>query len=112
MGDFILRGVKSPGVSREKSWGFNPRVKQCQAVAPGEVVGTAQEAKNVAHRIMVPPNFRGGKVAQLKEGTFKVDEVVVQLDNGEQVKLVQTWPVRKARPVRARLMSTIPMATA
>src|SRR5437016_10459279 len=60
---------------------------------------------------MVPPNFRGGKVAQLEEGTFKVDEVVVQLDNGEQVKLVQTWPVRKARPVRERLMPTIPLIT-
>src|SRR5205809_1110023 len=111
MGDFILRGVKSPGLTREKSWRFNPRVKQGQAVAPGEVVGTVQEAKNVEHRIMVPPNFRGGKVAQLKEGTFKVDEVVVQLDNGEQVKLVQTWPVRKARPVRERLMPTIPLVT-
>src|SRR5207244_2210316 len=66
MGDFILRGVKSPGLTREKSWRFNPRVKQGQAVAPGEVVGTVQEAKNVEHRIMVPPNFRGGKVAQLK----------------------------------------------
>src|SRR5205809_925977 len=111
MGDFILRGVKSPGLTREKSWRFNPKVKQGQAVAPGEVVGTVQEAKNVEHRIMVPPNFRGGKVAQLKEGTFKVDEVVVQLDNGEQVKLVQTWPVRKARPVRERLMPTIPLVT-
>src|SRR6266704_4367654 len=111
MGDFILRGVKSPGLTREKSWRFNPKVKQGQAVAPGEVVGTVQEAKNVEHRIMVPPNFRGGKVAQLKEGTFKVDEVVVQLDNGEQVKLVQTWPVRRARPVRERLMPTIPLVT-
>jgi len=111
MGDFILRGVKSPGLTREKSWKFNPKVKQGQAVAPGEVVGTVQEAKNVEHRIMVPPNFRGGKVAQLKEGTFKVDEVVVQLDNGEQVKLVQTWPVRRARPVRERLMPTIPLVT-
>src|SRR6266550_3410188 len=111
MGDFILRGVKSPGLTREKSWRFNPKVKQGQAVAPGEVVGTVQEAKNVEHRIMVPPNFRGGNVAQLKEGTFKVDEVVVQLDNGEQVKLVQTWPVRRARPVRERLMPTIPLVT-
>src|SRR2546422_4506435 len=99
MGDFILRGVKSPGLTREKSWRFNPKVKQGQAVAPGEVVGTVQEAKNVEHRIMVPPNFRGGKGAQLKEGTFKVDEVGVQLGKGTQVKLVQTWPVRRARPV-------------
>ena len=111
MGDFILRGVKSPGLTREKLWRFNPKVTQGQAVAPGDVVGTVQEAKNVEHRIMVPPNFHGGKVAQLKEGTFKVDEVVVQLDNGEQIRLVQTWPVRKARPVRERLMPTIPLVT-
>src|SRR5437773_1869055 len=30
MGDFILRGVKSPGLTREKSWRFNPRVKQAR----------------------------------------------------------------------------------
>src|SRR2546422_5362345 len=60
---------------------------------------------------MVPPNFRGGKVAQIREGTFKVDEVVAQLDNGEQVKMYQTWPVRRARPVKDRLMPTIPLVT-
>ena len=111
MGDFILRGVKSPGLTREKSWAFAPKVQPGQAVGPGEVVGTVQEAKNVQHRIMVPPNFRGGKVAQIREGTFKVDEVVAQLDNGEQVKMYQTWPVRQARPVKDRLMPTIPLVT-
>ena len=111
MGDFVLRGVKSPGLTREKSWAFAPKVQPGQAVGPGEVVGTVQEAKNVQHRIMVPPNFRGGKVAQIREGTFNVDEVVAQLDNGEQVKMYQTWPVRRARPVRDRLMPTIPLVT-
>jgi len=111
MGDFILRGLKSPGLTRDKTWKFAPKVKQGQSVVPGDVVGTVQEAKNVEHRIMVPPNFRGGKVVQLKEGSFKVDEVVVQLDNGEQVKMHQTWPVRKARPVKERLMPTIPLVT-
>ncbi|HYT17284.1 MAG TPA: V-type ATP synthase subunit A [Thermoplasmata archaeon] len=111
MGDFILRGVKSPGLTREKSWAFAPKVQPGHAVGPGDVVGTVQEAKNVQHRIMVPPNFRGGKVAQIREGTFKVDEVVAQLDNGEQVKMYQTWPVRRARPVKDRLMPTIPLVT-
>src|SRR6266571_4379702 len=111
MGDFILRGVKSPGLTREKSWAFAPKVQPGQTVGPGDVVGTVQEAKNVQHRIMVPPNFRGGKVAQIREGTFKVDEVVAQLDNGEQVKMYQTWPVRRARPVKDRLMPTIPLVT-
>src|SRR5213594_4527011 len=97
MGDFILRGLKSPGLTRDKTWKFAPKVKQGQPVGPGDVVGTVQEAKNVEHRIMVPPNFRGGKVSDVREGTFKVDEVVCRLDSGEQVKLVQTWPVRRPR---------------
>src|SRR5947208_9163666 len=62
MGDFILRGVKSPGLTREKSWRFNPKVKQGQGSAPVEIVGTGEEAKNSGHRIMVPAAFRGGKV--------------------------------------------------
>ncbi len=111
MGDFVLRGVKSPGLSRDKAWKFAPRVKSGQSVGPGDVVGTVQEAKNVEHRIMVPPNFKGGKVADVREGTFKVDEVVARLDSGEQVKLYQTWPVRRARPVRDRLMPSIPLIT-
>src|SRR2546425_1917337 len=111
MGDFILRGVKAPGLTREKAWKFAPRVKVGQAVGPGDVVGTVQEAKNVEHRIMVSPSFRGGKVTEVRDGTFKVDEVVARLDSGEQVKLVQTWPVRRPRPVKERLMPTVPLIT-
>src|SRR3989449_5773938 len=111
MGDFILRGVKSPGLTREKSWAFAPKVQPGQAVGPGDVVGTVQEAKNVQHRIMVPPNFRGGKGAQIREGTVKGDEVVAEVDKREQVEMCQTWPARKARPVRDRLMPTIPLVT-
>src|SRR3989454_3812704 len=111
MGDFILRGVKSPGLTREKSWKFVPKAKVGQAVGPGDIVGTVQEAKNVEHRIMLPPSSRGGKVAEVREGTFKVDEVVCRLDTGEQVKLLQTWPVRRPRPVKERLMPTVPLIT-
>src|SRR5439155_10755013 len=111
MGDFILRGVKSPGLTREKAWKFVPKVKVGQAVGPGDVVGSVQEAKNVEHRIMVPPNFVGGKIAEVRDGTFTVDEVVARLDSGEQVKLHQTWPVRKPRPVKERLMPTVPLIT-
>src|SRR3989441_5084689 len=71
MGDFILRGVKSPGLTREKAWKFSPKVKVGQAVGPGDVVGSIQEAKNVEHRIMVPPNFRGGKSAEVRGGTVQ-----------------------------------------
>jgi len=52
MGDYVLRGVKAPGLSRDKQWRFAPKVKVGQAVGPGDILGTVQEAKNVEHRIM------------------------------------------------------------
>src|SRR3989475_7757254 len=111
MGDFILRGVKSPGLTREKAWKFVPKVKVGQAVGPGDVVGTVQEAKNVENRIMGSPSFPGGVVTEVRDVTFKVDEVVARLDSGEQVKLYQTWPVLRPRPVKERLMPPVPLTT-
>ncbi|HKZ23801.1 MAG TPA: V-type ATP synthase subunit A [Thermoplasmata archaeon] len=111
MGDYVLRGVKAPGLAREKRWKFVPRVKVGGAVRPGDVVGTVQEAKNIEHRVMVPPTFRGGKVTDIRDGTFRVEEVVALLDSREQVKLMHTWPVRRPRPVRERLIPTIPLIT-
>src|SRR3990172_91195 len=84
MGDYVLRGVKAPGLAREKRWKFVPRVKVGGAVRPGDVVGTVQEAKNIEHRVMVPPTFRGGKVTDIRDGTFRVEEVVALLDSREQ----------------------------
>lgn len=111
MGDYVLRGVKSPGLSREKSWKFAPKVKTGQTVGPGEVVGTVQEAKNVEHRIMVPPGARPGKVTSIRDGNFHVEDVVAELDSGVKVRLKQDWPVRRPRPAKDRLMPTIPLVT-
>src|SRR5256714_14321444 len=47
MGDFILRGEKSPGLTREKTWRFNPKVKERQSVAPREALGPVQETEDV-----------------------------------------------------------------
>ncbi len=35
MGDFVLRGVRAPGLSREKLWDFRPVVKEGDAVRGG-----------------------------------------------------------------------------
>jgi len=111
MGDYVLRGLKSPGLSREKVWTFTPRVKVGQPVGPGDTVGAVQEAKNVEHRVLVPPNVRGGKVTAVREGSFHVEDVVAELDSGDKVRLKHEWPVRQPRPVRDRLMPTIPLVT-
>ncbi len=110
MGDFVLRGVRAPGLSREKLWDFKPAVKEGDAVRGGQVLGTVQEAKNVEHRVMVPPDL-SGKVAHVRSGEMKVDEVVVELSDGKKIRMMQEWPVRRARPAKDRLMPSVPLIT-
>ena len=110
MGDFVLRGVRAPGLSREKLWDFKPAVKEGDAVRGGQVLGTVQEAKNVEHRVMVPPDL-AGKVSRVRSGKMKVDEVAVELGDGQRIRMMQEWPVRRPRPAKDRLMPSVPLIT-
>jgi len=109
MGDFVLRGVRAPGLDRQKRWPFQPAVKPGDKVQPGQVLGTVQEAKFVEHRITVPPRA-SGTVRDVKAGEFRVDEPVVELDTAN-LTLMQAWPARRARPVREKLLPTVPLVT-
>jgi len=110
MGDFILRGVRAPGLSREKLWDFKPSVEEGAPVKGGQVLGTVQEAKNLEHRVLVPPDVTG-KVARVRTGAMKVDEAVVELDGGRKLTMKQDWPVRQPRPTKERLIPTVPLIT-
>jgi len=110
MGDFIERGVSAPGLDHSRKWEFKPLVKEGTAVSPGTILGEVQET-NIVHRIMVPPNVKGGTVKSIKAGSFTVDEIVCTLDNGAQIAMMQKWPVRVPRPVAEKMNPTIPLIT-
>jgi V/A-type H+/Na+-transporting ATPase subunit A len=112
MGDFIKRGVTANGLDHAKVWKFVPTVKPKDEVHPGYELGTVQETKNVLHRIMVPPKpVRKANIADLNEGSYKVDEVIGHLDDGRELKLMQTWPVRLGRPFLEKKLPDIPLIT-
>ena len=110
MGDFILRGVRAPGLSRDKQWDFKPAVEEGAQARGGQVLGTVQEAKNVEHRVLVPPNVTG-KIARIRSGNMKVDDVVAELDGGRKLMMKQDWPVRQPRPTKNRMMPSVPLIT-
>ncbi len=111
MGTFIKRGVFADGLDMKKKWAFKPLAKKGDALKPGSIVGEVEETQGIMHRILVPPNFSGGKVADIRAGTFTVKEAVCTLDNGEKVALMQEWPVRIPRPSARKLMPEIPLIT-
>jgi len=110
MGDFIQRGVSAPGLDHAKKWEFKPLVKEGESVLPGSVIGEVQET-NIVHRIMVPPNVKGGTVKSIKSGSFTVDDVVCVLDDGSHIAMMQKWPVRVPRPVNEKMNPTVPLIT-
>ncbi|MDD1729168.1 MAG: ATP synthase subunit A [Methanospirillum sp.] len=110
MGSFIERGVTAPGLSHEKKWEFVPVVKAGDVVKPGTIIGTVQET-NIVHKVMVPPRSEGGKIKEIKGGSYTIDEVICVLDNGEELTMLQKWPVRVPRPVTEKLNPDIPLIT-
>jgi V/A-type H+-transporting ATPase subunit A len=110
MGDFIRRGAKAPGLDRKKKWKFKPAVKKGEDVKEGQVIGTVKETAMIEHRIMVPPGI-SGKIKSIEEGEFTVADTIATLANGKKLSMMQTWPVRKARPVKEKLTPEIPLVT-
>ncbi|MDQ7859223.1 MAG: V-type ATP synthase subunit A [Armatimonadota bacterium] len=101
-GDFIARGAAARALDREKRWAFEPRVQQGAALGPGDTLGVVREF-GFEHRIMVPPDVRGGRLAEIRAGEVTVEEVIARLADGTELRLAHTWPVRTARPVARKL---------
>ena len=112
-GDFVTRGIELPPLDREKKWNFLPLVKQEQEVSPGDFLGEVEETPLVKHRIMVPYGS-AGKIVEIKKGKFSIEEIVarIQTENGlKEMKMYQTWSIRKNREVYERLMPEEPLTT-
>ncbi|PSP82704.1 ATP synthase subunit A [Halobacteriales archaeon QS_6_64_34] len=95
---YLDRGVDAPGIDLEKTWEFQPDVETGDTVEPGDIVGTVPETPSIDHKVMVPPGSEGGEVSTIESGSFTVEEAVVELDSGEEIRMRQEWPVRQQRP--------------
>ncbi len=113
VGNNLTRGVEVPSLDHEKKWHFLPTVKKGDEVSAGDVLGTVQETHAVLHKILVPNNV-SGKVTEIREGDFTIDEAVAVLEkNGkkENVCMATKWPVRVGRPYKRKLSPDILLTT-
>ncbi|MDO4594501.1 MAG: V-type ATP synthase subunit A [Tissierellia bacterium] len=112
-GDFLERGVTAKPLDREKKWEFKPVVKKGDEVISGDVLGEVEETPVITHKIMVPNGLKG-KVKDIKQGEFTVEETVVVLEteNGDrQINMIQRWPVRQPRPYKKKIDPDRPLIT-
>jgi V/A-type H+-transporting ATPase subunit A len=112
-GDYIARGVYVNALDRTKKWHFTPTAEEGKEVVGGDILGEVPETKVIRHKILVHPKARG-KILELKEGEFTVDECIARIQtDGEDVelKMMQKWPVRKGRPYTEKLDPEVPLLT-
>jgi V/A-type H+-transporting ATPase subunit A len=113
-GDFVQRGIYPPSLPRDKKWEFTPLLKEGSEVSGGEVLGTVKETELIEHRVLIPPDVRG-KLTELEEGKFTVEEAIGEVRGEEgkkiELRLMQVWPVRKPRPYRRKLDPSEPLIT-
>jgi V/A-type H+-transporting ATPase subunit A len=110
-GDFIERGTVTSALDREKMWTFTPTVEVGQELGEGDVVGTVPEGQTIIHRVMVPPGMAGRVAKVVPAGDYTIDEVIVSLENGLEVRMSQKWPVRQGRPYGRKMDPTTPFMT-
>jgi len=112
-GDMIKRGVFANALPRDKKWEFVPKVKKGAEVVEGDILGIVRESKLVEHRVLVPPGIKG-KLIELSDGAHKVEDTIATIETPEgkrEVKMMQTWPVRRARPFNGKLDPSEPLIT-
>jgi V/A-type H+/Na+-transporting ATPase subunit A len=109
-GVFISRGIEVSALDEKKEWEFKSKVKSGDSVKAGDVLGEVVETSLIVHKIMVPPHIKEAKVDSVKDGKFTINEVVARV-GGEDITMVQKWPIRDPRPVAEKLVPNIPLLT-
>jgi V/A-type H+-transporting ATPase subunit A len=113
-GSFIGRGMRLTPLYRKARWEFSPVVKSGGALAGGAVLGTVPETESLEHRILVPPDVTGTLTWIAPAGEYTIEEPIarVRMNGREQdLTMLQRWPVRRARPYKARLGQSTPLIT-
>jgi len=113
-GPFITRGILIPALDREKKWHFKPTVKKGDKIVGGDILGTVQETPLIEHRVLLHPEKHGRVVEVVDEGDYTVTDPILILETDgrrEEIHMMHTWPVRKPRPFKRRVSTTVPLTT-
>ena len=114
-GAFIGRGIHIPALDTKKQWDVTILVKPGDTLSPGQVYAECNETPVIRHRSMLRPDQSGTVISVAENGSYTVEDTIVTIQTpaGKTVdlKLAQTWPIRKPRPVKARRSITQPLVT-
>src|SRR5215212_10673278 len=114
-GAFIGRGIATTPVDMKKKYKFKPTLKKGDEIEAGSILGTVEETPLLTHSILVPPDFKAGKLTDISsEGEYDLEHIIATAEkDGKkfELKMYHKWPVRKPRPYAERYDPTVPLIT-
>ena len=111
---FLPEGIGLISLDEEKLWDVDVNVKIGDELKEGHIYASVQETESIKHKLMVPPGVAGIVTWVEKNGEYNIETTVVKLTQGEkehELKLYQTWPCRKPRPVKDKKTIFKPLIT-
>lgn len=113
--DFIPEGIGLLSIDEEKEWEVKITVHEGDRLEAGAFYAEIQETQSILHKLMVPPNLSGKVVNLKKDGKYKINDWIVQIEDKtgkvHNLTLVQKWPVRRPRPIYKRIPIYKPLVT-
>ena len=110
---YIKRWVEAPALDRDRKWDFKASVKTWDKVEEWDILWTVKETTLIDHKIMIPFWIKW-KVKSINPWSKTVEEIVaiIETKNWEkEIKMLQRWPIRKARPVNSKIVPNTPLIT-
>jgi V/A-type H+-transporting ATPase subunit A len=113
--DFIPSGIGLLTIDMDKEWEVEIIVSEDDYLKSGDIFGLVKESELIVHKLMVPPDIEGNVINVVKNGKYKMDEILLSLKKDEdqvsELKMYQEWSVRKPRPVKKRMKISKPLIT-
>ena len=112
-GSFIGRGITTTPVDMTKEYHFVPSVAVGDEVQAGSIIGTVPETSLIEHKILVPPDHKGGKITKIvSEGDYALETEIASVEGSDvPLKMYHKWSVRQPRPYLKRYDPTVPLLT-
>jgi len=113
-GSYFSKGIKVPPLNTQTKWLFNPMAKAGDELRSGDLIGEIQESELVLHKIILPPDTSGKLKHIVPMGSYTIEDEIYSLENSCGLmagKLTQYWPVRTARPFKAKRKPESPLIT-
>ena len=114
-GPFIARGCNIPSLDSNAKWDVTVTVKVGDKLVPGQIYATCPETPVILHKCMAAPGVEGTVTWVAENGSYTVNDTVVRITdkngNERELTLCQKWPIRRPRPVQARMPAQRPLIT-